>query len=198
VDFRRKLLPIIEFALHVSNLPSISPGKDVEMDSTASRIVKARQYAEERDRRIQVISVEVELHGDNGNHLIDYEGGEWDCTCEEFRLREVCAHVMALEEILGSAVEPATSIVPGIHSSASRIVKARQYAEERDKRIRVHEFEIQLHGENADHRITYDGGAWYCTCEEFALRQVCAHVMALEEILGDAVDPALMATPSVN
>ena len=168
------------------------------MDSTASRIVKARQYAEERDQRIKVDSVEVELHGDNGNHLIAYEQGAWDCSCEEFGLRGICAHVMAIEEVLGGAVQPALAATPGLHSSASRIAKARQYAQERDTRLRVQEFEVELHGENADHVISYDGGVWHCNCEEFTLRRVCAHVMALEEILGDAVEPAMMAVPSVN
>ena len=107
------------------------------MDSTASRIVKARQYAEERDQRIKVDSVEVELHGDNGNHLIGYEQGAWDCSCEEFGLRGICAHVMAIEEVLGGAVQPALAATPGLHSSASRIVKARQYAQERDTRLRA-------------------------------------------------------------
>ncbi len=168
------------------------------MDSAASRIVKARQYAQERDQRIKVHSCEVELHGENGNHLIGYEEGQWDCTCEEFTLRGVCAHVMAIEEIMGNAVEPAIATTPALHSSASRIVKARQYAEERDKRLHVNEFAVELHGENADHTITYDGGTWNCNCEEFALRQVCPHVMALEAILGDAVEPAMMAVPTVN
>lgn len=77
------------------------------MDSTASRIVKARQYAEERDRRIRVHSFEVELHGENSNHLVRYERGAWSCDCEEFLMRGVCAHVMAMEEILGEAVQPA-------------------------------------------------------------------------------------------
>ncbi len=77
------------------------------MDSTASRIVKARQYAEERDRRIKVHSFEVELHGENSNHVVKYNNGNWNCDCEEFSLRGVCAHVMAMEEILGEAVEPA-------------------------------------------------------------------------------------------
>ena len=168
------------------------------MDSTASRIVKSRQYAEERDQRIKVHSVEVELHGDNGNHLVGYEQGEWDCSCEEFGLRGVCAHVMAIEEVLGNAVEPALATTSSLDSSASRIIKARQYAQERDKRFRVHEFDIELHGENADHKISYDGGAWHCNCEEFTLRRVCAHVMALEKILGDAVEPAMLAVPSMN
>ncbi len=77
------------------------------MESTASRLVKARQYAEERDRRIRVHSFEVELHGENSNHLVRYERGDWSCDCEEFILRGVCAHVMAMEEILGEAVQPA-------------------------------------------------------------------------------------------
>lgn len=77
------------------------------MDSTASRIVKARQYAEERDRRIRVHSFEVELHGDHSNHLVRYDRGEWSCDCEEFLMRGVCAHAMAMEEILGESVQPA-------------------------------------------------------------------------------------------
>lgn len=77
------------------------------MDSTASRIVKARQYAEERDQRIKVHSFEVELHGDNSNHIVHYSNSVWSCDCEEFTMRGVCAHAMAMEEILGESVEPA-------------------------------------------------------------------------------------------
>ena len=80
-------------------------------------------------------------------------------------------------------------------SVASRIIKARQYAQERDQRIRVHSFEVELHGEHANHIVTYNSGNWTCDCEEFQLRGVCAHTMAMEEILGDAVEPAMMLTP---
>lgn len=82
------------------------------MDSTASRIVKARQYAEERDRRIKVNSFEIELHGDNSNHIVSYNKGTWGCDCEEFSMRGVCAHAMAMEEILGEAVDPAVMATP--------------------------------------------------------------------------------------
>ena len=82
-------------------------------------------------------------------------------------------------------------------STASRLVKARQYAEERDQRIKVHNFELELHGENSNHLIQYDRGHWTCDCEEFVLRSVCAHVMAIEEILGEAVQPAMMYHPSL-
>ena len=85
------------------------------MDSAASRIIKARQYAQERDQRVKVHSFEVELHGDNRNHLVLYQNGEWDCrNCEEFELRGVCSHVMAMEEILGDTVEPAVMLSPQV------------------------------------------------------------------------------------
>lgn len=166
------------------------------MDSAASRIVKARQYAKERDKRVKVHSFRIELHGEHSNHSIIYDHGRWNCDCEEFRLCGVCAHIMAMERILGDAVETAIAVLPaGKDAAASRIVKARQYAEERDQRIKMHRFDVEVHGDNANHMIVYNESDWHCDCEEFHLRHVCAHVMALEEILGDAVEPALYATP---
>lgn len=82
------------------------------MDAIASRIIKARQYAEERDQRIHVNSFEVEIIGDNGQHIVRYDRGQWQCDCEEFARRGVCAHVMAMEEILGDAVE--TAMMPAV------------------------------------------------------------------------------------
>ena len=82
------------------------------MDSVASRIIKAKQYAEERDTRIVVHSFEVELHGENANHIVGYKNGDWQCDCEEFQLRNVCSHVMAMEEILGDTVQPALYVTP--------------------------------------------------------------------------------------
>jgi hypothetical protein len=166
------------------------------MDSAASRIVKARHYARERDRRVKVHGFTVELHGDNSNHLVAYDRGDWRCDCEESLLQSVCAHIMAMERILGDSVEPAIMPIPTrMDAAASRLVKARQYADERDQRIRVHSFEVELHGEHSNHTITYDDGLWECDCEEFIMRGVCAHVMALEEILGASVEPAVLAIP---
>lgn len=82
------------------------------MDSVASRIIKARQYAQERDQRIRVHSIELEIHGEHGNHRVKYDTGHWDCDCEEAQLRGVCAHIMAMEEILGEAVETAVLMTP--------------------------------------------------------------------------------------
>jgi len=76
---------------------------------------------------------------------------------------------------------------------ASRIIKARQYAAERDQRLHVNSFSVEIHGENSNHKVAYDHGVWSCDCEEFVRRTLCAHVMAMEEILGDSVQPAMIA-----
>jgi len=171
------------------------------MDSAASRIVKARQYAKERDKRIKVQRFEVELQGENANHFVSFaseapEAVKWRCDCEEFMLQSICPHIMALEQILGDAVESAVMQAPSrMDAAASRVIKAKQYADERDQRIRVHQFSLDLRGENATHQIEYENREWSCDCEEFQLRGVCAHVMATEEILGDAVEPAVLTVP---
>ena len=77
------------------------------MDSIANRILKARQYAEEKDKRIRVNSFEVEIQGEHDSHTVAYGAGSWNCTCAEYQLRSICSHVMAMEEIMGDAVEPA-------------------------------------------------------------------------------------------
>jgi hypothetical protein len=81
-------------------------------------------------------------------------------------------------------------------SVASRIIKAQQYAQERDQRIRVHTLQVEIRGEHSTHIVRYNNGVWSCDCEEFLLRGVCAHVMAIEAILGDAVEPALVTAAS--
>jgi len=80
-------------------------------------------------------------------------------------------------------------------SIANRILKARQYAEEKNERIRVQSFDVELQGEHDSHSVVYDSGHWNCACSEFERRGICAHVMAMEEILGDAVETAVIKVP---
>jgi hypothetical protein len=82
------------------------------MDSVASRIIKSRQYAQERDQRIRVNQFEVEIQGDHSKHVIRYMDSKWQCDCEEYQLRGVCPHIMAMEEILGESVRPALMSLP--------------------------------------------------------------------------------------
>ncbi len=71
----------------------------------------------------------------------------------------------------------------------SRIIKARQYAQERD-RIEFVQFQVVFQGEHNTYRVSYQDSNWQCTCEEYARLGICSHIMALERILGDSVIPA--------
>jgi hypothetical protein len=70
----------------------------------------------------------------------------------------------------------------------SKIHKAKQYAEERD-RIEFTQFSVTFRGENNDHEITFDNGKWNCECSFFASHGVCSHTMALEKILTGMIQP---------
>jgi hypothetical protein len=74
----------------------------------------------------------------------------------------------------------------------SRIIKARQYAQERE-RIEFTHFTAKFKGEHNTYQVTYDDGQWHCTCEEAVRTGVCSHIMAMERILGDSVLPAATA-----
>ena len=74
----------------------------------------------------------------------------------------------------------------------SRIIKARQYAQERE-RVEFTQFEVKFKGEHNTYQVDYNHGHWHCTCEEALRTGVCSHIMALEKILGDSVLPAATA-----
>jgi hypothetical protein len=63
-----------------------------------------------------------------------------------------------------------------------KIEKAHRYAEERT-RFDVGQMTVTVHGNNGDHQVSFDNGAWHCGCEFFVLERACAHTMALELIL---------------
>ena len=66
----------------------------------------------------------------------------------------------------------------------SKIEKARQYAEERE-RFCFTSFAVSFKGKNNDHQVSFGDGAWVCDCEFFGSRGFCAHTMALERMLED-------------
>ena len=77
-----------------------------------SRIIKAGQYAQERDR-IEFASFEVKFKGEHNTHLVSYQSeGQWHCTCEEATRMGICSHIMALERVLGDSVVPAQNVKP--------------------------------------------------------------------------------------
>ena len=67
-----------------------------------------------------------------------------------------------------------------------KMEKAKRYAEERN-RFSFNRFELNFHGDNNDHAVSYDNGAFNCDCEFFLTHQRCAHTMALDELLKDMI-----------
>ena len=69
---------------------------------------KAKRYAEEQNRFV-LNKFDVTFHGDNNNHHVTFDNGEFQCDCEFFLTHKRCAHTMALEikfqGILPEAVE---------------------------------------------------------------------------------------------
>jgi hypothetical protein len=68
------------------------------------KIEKAKRYAQERDR-IEFQQFKVMFAGENNQHTVTYENGDWHCTCDFFQSRGRCSHTMALETILENMVE---------------------------------------------------------------------------------------------
>lgn len=69
------------------------------------KIEKAKIYAEERADRIQFETMRVRIDGDNHDHIVTYDAGQWSCDCDFFQTRKVCSHTMAMERVLQNMVK---------------------------------------------------------------------------------------------
>ena len=67
-------------------------------------------------------------------------------------------------------------------SHISRVEKARNYAEERD-RVTINRLSATFRGNNNTHELGYEAGAWHCSCRGFSTQGSCSHTMALREML---------------
>ena len=67
------------------------------MDSSLVRkVAKAKDYAVQPER-IRFTRYRVEFQGENGDHIITYEAGSWDCDCHYFAGHGTCSHTMAMQ-----------------------------------------------------------------------------------------------------
>ncbi|RUA15527.1 MAG: hypothetical protein DSY55_06130 [Clostridia bacterium] len=70
------------------------------MDSAMiSKIMKAKRYANERDR-MEFTSFTVVFRGNHRDHTVTFEHNKWHCSCEFFEQRGICSHTMAMERVL--------------------------------------------------------------------------------------------------
>jgi len=77
-----------------------------------------------------------------------------------------------------------------MHSSViGKIEKANRYARETD-RITFNELTVIFRGDNDTHRVTLDADHWDCTCHYFDSWKTCAHVLAMQKILGQMLPEA--------
>jgi hypothetical protein len=94
--------PILLVCRTVNHIPK----KEADMDSgMIGKIQKSKLYAQEPER-ILFDEFRVTFQGTNGNHVIRYDHGTWQCTCNFFASRGVCSHTMAMERVLGVMLPP--------------------------------------------------------------------------------------------
>lgn len=67
--------------------------------------------------------------------------------------------------------------------------KAKRYAED-PKRFHFNKFDLTFHGDNNEHSVQFDKGAFSCDCEFFLTHKRCSHTMALEILLKDMLPQA--------
>ena len=68
--------------------------------SVIGKIEKANRYARELDR-ITFDRFSVTFRGDNDTHVVSLDADRWQCTCHYFESWKTCAHVLAMQKILG-------------------------------------------------------------------------------------------------
>ncbi|MDA1128774.1 MAG: hypothetical protein O2913_08755 [Chloroflexi bacterium] len=83
------------------------------MDSSIiSKIEKAKQYSEQKDR-VNITSFAATFQGNHNQYDVHFENGAWRCECRFFVTKKVCSHTMALQRILDEMLtrqpEPAST-----------------------------------------------------------------------------------------
>ncbi|MFO1540957.1 MAG: SWIM zinc finger family protein [Chloroflexota bacterium] len=68
--------------------------------SVIGKIEKAHRYAQEPER-IAIARLEAAFRGDNDAYSVTLGIDGWSCTCHSFHSLHGCAHILALQELLG-------------------------------------------------------------------------------------------------
>ena len=70
-----------------------------------------------------------------------------------------------------------------------KVEKAKDYALQKE-RVNLTGCTVLFEGDNGNHIITYEAGSWRCDCDYHIGRDTCTHVMAMQMMLEDFVEPA--------
>ena len=68
------------------------------------KVEKAQRYAAE-PQRFKFLNFQVVVQGDNGDHLVTYDHGEWRCNSDYFKNHGYDSHTMAVERLLSGMLE---------------------------------------------------------------------------------------------
>lgn len=82
-------------------------------------------------------------------------------------------------------------------SLIGKIEKAKRYAGEKD-RITFQSFSLKFRGEHNNYLVTYNLGAWHCSCAFFGKWNTCSHTMAMERILGEMLSEEEKTTRALD
>jgi len=77
--------------------------------SVIGKIEKANRYAHELDR-ISFERIGVSFRGDNDSYRVTLEPAGWRCTCHSFESLHGCAHILALQKVLGPMLPEAAQV----------------------------------------------------------------------------------------
>jgi hypothetical protein len=97
-------------------------GSAAVQSSLIGKVQKAKQYAQEPER-VRFTQFSISFAGENGDHVVGYHDGAWQCTCHFFAGWKICCHTMAVEKLLGVMV-PVKQTYPDSLSHAEAAVAA--------------------------------------------------------------------------
>lgn len=89
--------------------------------SLIGKIEKAKRYAQERDR-MSFSRFSVNFRGEHDSYIVNYDSGQWKCTCNFFSQWGLCSHTMALERILEGMLPDKQEIPVGIPSAQGKLI----------------------------------------------------------------------------
>ena len=67
--------------------------------SMIGKIAKAKRYAEEKER-VKISGLTATFRGEHDNYVLSFNDNKWQCSCHYFQTRDICSHVMAVEDML--------------------------------------------------------------------------------------------------
>jgi hypothetical protein len=77
--------------------------------SVIGKIEKANRYVHEPER-IQLEHLGASFRGDNSSYRVTLEPTGWQCTCHSFESLHGCAHILALQKMLGAMLPEAAQV----------------------------------------------------------------------------------------